>query len=114
MFLRKFLSACSILGTLGFFHDRTINLIGEVNPEALRAKLADGDVISYILASKIEFLVDWANIARLAKIKKNGFNQKFKLIVDDKDDPNLAVFRRVVSQGQLGSNTALDSNPRAK
>ena len=83
-------------GTLGFFHDRTINLDGKVNPDALRARLAEGDVISYILRSKIEFLADWAGIAQWSQITKDGFNQQFKLLVLDRN-ANLAVFRRVTS-----------------
>ena len=87
-------------GTLGFFHDRTINLDGKVNPDALRAKLAEGGVIPYVVRNnKIEYIADWAGFAQWSQIEKAGFNQKFKLIVDDKD-ANLAVFRRVVSQEQ--------------
>lgn len=83
-------------GTLGFFHDRTINLDGKVNPDALRARLAEGDVISYILASKIQLLVDWVGIAQWSQIEKDRFNQKFRLILDDRN-ANLAVFSRVGS-----------------
>jgi len=83
-------------GTLGFFHDRTINLDGKVNPGALRARLAEGDVISYILASNIEILADWAGLATWSQIDKDDFNQKFQLIVSD-GKANLAVLRRVGS-----------------
>jgi hypothetical protein len=81
-------------GTLGFFHDRTINLDGKVNPEALRARLDDGDVISYVLASKIEYLVDWHGIAGWSRIQKGAFNRKFKLVLSD-EAANLAVLKRV-------------------
>ena len=83
-------------GTLGFFHDRTINLDGKVNPDALRVKLAEGDVISYILASNIEFIADWAGIASWSQIEKDGFNRKFDLIVFDEKE-NLGVLKRVGS-----------------
>ena len=81
-------------GTLGFFHDRTINLDGKVNPDALRAILAEGGVTPYVLRSKIEFLADWNGLATWSQIEKNGFNQKFKLIVNDKK-ANLAVLQRI-------------------
>jgi hypothetical protein len=80
-------------GTLGFFHDRTINLDGKVNPEALRARLTEGGVISYILRTKIQYLADWEGLATWSHSERDGFNQKFKLIVDDKK-ANLAVFER--------------------
>jgi len=83
-------------GTLGYFHDRTINLDGKVNPEALRARLTEGGVIPYVVRSKIEYLADWVGLATWAQIKEDGFNQKFKLIVNDKN-ANLAVFQRVGS-----------------
>jgi hypothetical protein len=47
-----------------------------------------------VLASKIEYLADWNGIASWAHIKKHGFDQKFKLIVDD-ERANLAVLRRI-------------------
>jgi hypothetical protein len=51
--------------------------------QALRAKLADGGVISYTLSSDIESLADWADVATWYRIDKDGFNRKFKLIVAD-------------------------------
>ncbi len=83
-------------GTLGFFHDRTINLDGKVNPDALRAQLNEGGVTPYVLRSNISFLADWAGIAKWSQIEKNSFNQKFELIVLD-TAANLAVFKRVGS-----------------
>jgi hypothetical protein len=81
-------------GTLGFFHDRTINLDGKVSPDALRAKLKEGDVIAYILRSKIMYLADWAGLAGWSRLEKDNFNQKFRLIVEDRK-ANLAVLKRV-------------------
>jgi len=48
-------------GTLGFFHDRTVNLDGKINPEALRA-LEQGRQHEYVVESQIQFVVDWASI----------------------------------------------------
>ncbi|GMU91301.1 MAG: hypothetical protein AMXMBFR4_03590 [Candidatus Hydrogenedentota bacterium] len=45
-------------GTLGFFHDRTINLDGKVNPEALKAR-ATHSIPAYVVESKIAYLADW-------------------------------------------------------
>ena len=81
-------------GTLGFFHDRTINLDGKVNPDALRAKIKEGDVIAYILRSDIMYIADWVGMAKWALIEKDGFDRKFQLLVDDKA-ANLAVLKRV-------------------
>ena len=81
-------------GTLGFFHDRTINLDGVVNPDALRARLVEGDVVSYIVAGNIEYLADLQAFSGWSTIKKDNFNRKFKLIVDDQDS-NISIFKRV-------------------
>jgi hypothetical protein len=86
-------------GTLGYFHDRTINLDGKVDPDALRARLRDGDVISYVLASKIVYLADWVGLASWANLPKGDFKDKFKLIVEDKR-ANLAVLQRLDDQAQ--------------
>lgn len=85
-------------GTLGFYHDRTINLDGKVNPDALRAKLDGDNVIGYVVNSNITYLADWAGLAVWAKIEKDGFNKKFKLIVHDNNN-NLAVFQRLAPRG---------------
>jgi hypothetical protein len=50
-------------GTVGFWHDRTINLDGKVNPHALRARIEEGDVLSYVARSQIDVLADWPGIA---------------------------------------------------
>lgn len=49
-------------GTLGYFHDRTINLDGKVNPEALAARQQDR-LIEYVIDKKIDYIVDWVGIA---------------------------------------------------
>lgn len=77
-------------GTLGFFHDRTLNLDGKVNPAACQARLNDriGD---YLVASPIQYLVDWVGILdynRLPIVREN-----FEIIVEDFDE-NLAVMKR--------------------
>ncbi len=79
-------------GTLGFFHDRTINLDGKVNPPALAVRRADGNVTRYVLEkTEIEYLVDWEGLASWAKQPRIA--ARFELIVDD-PERNLAVLRR--------------------
>jgi hypothetical protein len=48
-------------GTMGFFHDRTINLDGKLNPRALAAARR-GRLGEYVAASPVRFVVDWATI----------------------------------------------------
>jgi hypothetical protein len=83
-------------GTLGFFHDRTINLDGKVNPYALKASIEDGHVLNYVLRSDIHYLVDWVGIADWLKMSELSplFCMEFEIIVQD-DIRNLAVLRRI-------------------
>jgi len=86
-------------GTLGYFHDRTINLDGKVNPDALRAKLKDGHVINYLLVSKIDYVVDWVGGAGWVDDGKYPeFSNQFEVAVRDKK-LNLSVLRRVNQNG---------------
>jgi len=77
-------------GTLGFFHDRTVNLDGKVNPEALDARKR-GEVPAYVAASEIRYLVDWTGIAGWER--KPDLRSTFEVIVND-PERNLAVLRR--------------------
>ena len=78
-------------GTLGFFHDRTINLDGKVNPEALRARF-EGRIPAYVLEKDVRYLVDWAGIAGWKDLP--ALAPHFELVVDD-PVLNLAVLRRI-------------------
>ena len=49
-------------GTLGYWHDRTINLDGKVNPAALAARAERGHVLDYIVGSDIDYVADWSGI----------------------------------------------------
>ena len=78
-------------GTVGFFHDKTINLDGKVNPEALKAVL-DRTIPKYVLSKPIRYLADWVGLAdEWAKLPE--IHDHFDLLVAD-HDANLAVFRR--------------------
>jgi hypothetical protein len=51
-------------GTLGYFHDRTINLDGKVNPLALAAR-RNNRLFHYIVDdTPIEYIADWYGLAR--------------------------------------------------
>lgn len=85
-------------GTLGFFHDRTVNLDGKVNPDALAAKL-EQKIPSYVVnqdidgeGGKIDYLADWVGIASWAD--REPLDQYFELIVEDPKQ-NLAILQRV-------------------
>ena len=83
-------------GTLGFFHDRTINLDGKVNPAALAVRKTDGETTRYFIEQRqIAYLADWHGIAAWEKDPRVA--REFELIVDD-PQRNLAVLRRRVSQ----------------
>ena len=83
-------------GTLGYFHDRTINLDGKVNPEALEAR-KHRQVFQYVLDKKIEYLIDWVGIAEWVEkphAKESvQLEQYFELLVKDSNQ-NLAVLRK--------------------
>jgi hypothetical protein len=78
-------------GTLGYFHDRTINLDGKVNPEALEAKLND-EIPKYVVEKRIPYLADWAGIVDWMQRPEIG--STFEIVVEDKKR-NLAVLKRV-------------------
>jgi hypothetical protein len=78
-------------GTLGYWHDRTINLDGKVNPEALQARRERGSVLDYVVASRISYLADWVGIA--GWVDTGSFGEHFEVIVKD-PVANLSVLRR--------------------
>jgi hypothetical protein len=77
-------------GTLGFFHDRTLNLDGKVNPEALRAR-KQGRIPAYVLEKDVQYVVDWAGLADWARLP--DLEPHFELVLRD-EARNLAVLRR--------------------
>jgi hypothetical protein len=80
-------------GTLGYFHDRTINLDGKVNPEALEARKKNKNgVIPYVIEGQIDYLADWVGIAGWMD-KHPLLRQHFEVIVKD-SRRNFAVLKR--------------------
>ena len=84
-------------GTLGYFHDRTLNLDGKVNPNALRAVIERTHVLTYVLDdTPINFIVDWVGMADWVLIAAEPrFGKAFEVVVKD-EAANLAVLRRIV------------------
>ena len=69
-------------GVLGFFHDRTINLDGKVNPYALAAQF-EQRIAAYIVETPIEYLADWQGIAEWIE-REPLLRKNFELLVDDR------------------------------
>lgn len=81
-------------GTLGFFHDRTLNLDGKVNPAALRELLRQGNVFDYVIASPADYIVDWAGIGGwLDHPQADVLRDTFSLELVD-HELNLSVMKR--------------------
>lgn len=84
-------------GTLGYWHNRTINLDGKVNPEALKAILTEGHVLNYVLDTPIKYLADWYGMHTWTTTANRGvgaFSEAFEVIVSD-PEANLAVLERI-------------------
>lgn len=82
-------------GTLGYWHDRTYNLDGKVNPEALAANRTEGHVLNYVVESPIRYVIDWAGVGEWVNFPEaeEGFAQEFELILQD-EARNLSVMQR--------------------
>ncbi len=84
-------------GTLGYWHDRTINLDGKVNPAALQAILTEGHILDYVLESPIEVLADWQGLLTWMApgyLGVTAFSENFEVVVHD-PVLNLGVLERV-------------------
>jgi hypothetical protein len=78
-------------GTLGFYHDRTLNFDGKVDPRALDAILAD-EHHQYIVKSDAQALIDWAGAVTFVE---DGDVMKRAFAVREVDlQNNLAVLVR--------------------
>jgi hypothetical protein len=91
-------------GLLGYFHDRTINLDGKLNPRALEAR-RDERLFHYIVDdTPIEYIADWHGLARwidqpetVREERDPGLlTRRFEVVVKDRAR-NLVVLRRVAS-----------------
>jgi hypothetical protein len=77
-------------GTIGFFHDRSINLDGKVNPTA-HAAVRVNRIPEYLIELPIEFLADWFGIVKWAELP--AIAGHFDVIVAD-PKANLGVLKR--------------------
>ncbi|MDM8566777.1 glycosyltransferase family 39 protein [Candidatus Halobeggiatoa sp. HSG11] len=80
-------------GTIGYFHDYTINLDGKTNPEALEAR-REKRIPEYMIQKEIKYFLDWA--AFVVWKEKPVLKDNFSVIVEDKSK-NLVVFQRNVN-----------------
>lgn len=87
-------------GTLGYWHDRTINLDGKVNPDALEARRTKGNVFDYVVESDIDYLADWAPIAGWVTRGHEAFADAFEVVVSDEKKKLGVLRRRDARQGQ--------------
>lgn len=78
-------------GTLGFFHDRTVNLDGKVNVAAYEALVAGREGEYVVEDTEIVVLADW--IGMLDWLTKPAIAENFEVVVEDHED-NLGVLRR--------------------
>lgn len=78
-------------GTIGFFHDRTVNLDGKVNIAAYEALLAGREGEYVVEDTEIQYLADWVGMRDW--MTKPAIAGNFEVIVFD-EDLNLAVLRR--------------------
>lgn len=76
-------------GTLGYYHDRTINLDGKVNPIAFEYR-KQHRIAEYARRADVQYIVDWVGHAAWAKLPE--FAPYYELIVED-HEKNLAVLR---------------------
>jgi hypothetical protein len=79
-------------GTLGYWHDRTINLDGKVNPEALEARRTIGHVLFYVIDSEIDYIADWAGLENWVLMEEE-FGEAFEVLLKD-EVLDLSVLRR--------------------
>ena len=81
-------------GTLGFFHDRTYNLDGKVNPDALRTIVEHGTVYPYVIArDEIRYIVDWSSIVDWVIVPRFKFSSHFD-VLEKNENLNFAVLKR--------------------
>ncbi|MCB9604175.1 MAG: hypothetical protein H6720_27950 [Sandaracinus sp.] len=78
-------------GTLGFFHDRTVNLDGKVNIAAYEALVAHREGEYVVEDTEIQYLADW--IGMRDWMNKPAIAEAFEVVVYD-EEANLAVLRR--------------------
>ncbi|HKU37782.1 MAG TPA: hypothetical protein VJR89_06530 [Polyangiales bacterium] len=77
-------------GTLGFFHDRTLNFDGKVNPSAYQAAIEQRRP-AYVASTRVQYLVDWIGI--VTWLRNPPIHENFEVVVSDLPN-NLGVLMR--------------------
>ncbi len=98
-------------GTLGYYHDRTLNLDGKVNPLALEARKRGGAALrEYPIGDeRIEYLVDWHGV-RDWYDDHAVLREHFDLVVADPEASLFVMRRRERASGDATANEkALES-----
>lgn len=85
-------------GTLGFYHDRTINLDGKVNAEALEARIERREH-AYAASSEAAYVVDWLGLT--SWLEDAHMARAFEVHVHD-PSRNLTVLKRRAAHAQAG------------
>lgn len=87
--------AAAQTGALGYWHDRTINLDGKTNINALQAHWRDGHILNYVVEGPADYVIDWAAAADWHRHwgASEGFADAFEVAVED-PEINLGVLRR--------------------
>ncbi|MCK5877934.1 MAG: glycosyltransferase family 39 protein, partial [Candidatus Marithrix sp.] len=81
-------------GTTGYFHDRTINLDGKTNPEALEAR-KQGKLPEYMLSKDIQYFVDWINwYSMKVWIEQPLLRENFEFVVQDIENNILVMHKK--------------------
>ena len=78
-------------GTLGFFHDRTVNLDGKVNIHAYEALVQKREAEYVVKDTSIQYLVDWVGMKDW--MNKPLVADNFELFESD-SERNLEILRR--------------------
>jgi hypothetical protein len=79
-------------GAVGYFHDKTINLDGKVNPDALQARKLN-NLPGYIVNIKAEYMADWFD--RKIFMKDSTISKNFEMIVCD-SLKDLTVLKKIM------------------
>ena len=80
-------------GTLGFFHDRTFNLDGKVDPAALVARRAHRHH-AYVSTLPAVYIVDWLDLVDQWWTQDSTIREQFKWILRE-ETANLGILLRV-------------------
>jgi hypothetical protein len=88
-------------GTLGFFHDRTLNFDGKVNPYAYQAAIEHRRP-EYVVSTNVQYLADWSSIAEW--LDDEPIRQNFDLLIRDEEQQLGVLVRKTLSPQAVRSD----------